>query len=106
MMSLDSAPELESLPEAEQVRVRRAVLPGSFKDPRVLSAYIVQVIGFVLLFFVFFPTAQPRLLLLLAYAIPTMIIVKFIHSHVIHELVVAYLANEPQGQAISPDSAP
>jgi len=93
-MSFENVPELQSLPEAVQIKIRRAVLPGSFKDSRVWSAYLIQIVGFVLLFFVFFPTAQPRLVLLLAYAVPTMFIVKFIHSKVIRERVIAYLADE------------
>jgi len=92
-MRRETIPELQSLPEAEQIKVRLAVTPGSFKDPRVWGAYIAQITGFVVLFLVFFPTAQPRMLLILAYAIPTMIVVRSIHRRVIKERVIAFLAN-------------
>jgi len=92
-MRRETIPELQSLPEAEQIKVRMAVTPGSLKDPRVWSAYFAQIAGFIVLFFVFFPTAQPRMALILAYVIPTMIVVRSIHRRVIRERVIAFLEN-------------
>ncbi len=93
MMRYEPIPELQGLPEAERVQVRLAVALGIFKDPRVWGAYLAQVAGFVVLFFVFFPKAEHKLLLVLAYAIPTMLAIKAVQRRVLRQRVVEYLAD-------------
>jgi hypothetical protein len=70
------------------------VSPGVFKDPRVWGSYAAQILGFIIIFFILFPAAQPRLVLILAYAIPTLWLVKRLHNQVTRERVVAFLENE------------
>ncbi len=93
-MRYEPIPELRDLPETERVRIRLAVALGIFKDPRVWGAYAAQVAGFVLLFFVFFPRTEHKVLLVLAYAIPTMLAVKALQRRVFRERVIALLADE------------
>jgi hypothetical protein len=61
---------------------RHRALAGwaAFRDPRVWGAYLAQILGFVLLFLVVFPTAQPRFVLVAAYAVLTMALVRRVHS--------------------------
>jgi len=91
-MKYEPIPELQPLPEAERMKVRLAVVPGVFKDPRVWGAYLAQIAGFVLIFFVLFPIAEHKLLLVLAYALPTMYAVRAIQRRVLRERIVAHLA--------------
>ena len=93
-MKKSSIPELEQLPQDERRRVLVATAPGVFKDPRVWGCYAAQILGFILIFFVLFPAAEPRLILILAYAIPTAWLTNRVHRRVSRERVIAFLENE------------
>ncbi len=103
-MRPDIIPELEALPEAERIKVRLAVTLGIFKDWRVWGAYLAQILGFVLLFAVFLRTSQHKLLLVLAYALPTMLAIKALQRRVLRERVLAHLAAAAQ-KPPAPDEA-
>lgn len=76
----------ESAPDAEAQRRRQAKAAwAAYRDPRVWGAYLAQTVVFILLFFVWFPTAQPRLLLILAYALPSAALAGWVHKKVTRE---------------------
>lgn len=93
-MKITEMPELQALPQEARIRVLATVAPSIVKDHRVWGGYVAQIALFVLIFFVLFPDAQPRLILILAYAIPTLYFVKKTHEKVTRERIMAFLDNE------------
>jgi len=93
-MIQEPTPVANSRSEAELERRHQAMAGwAAFRDPRVWGAYLAQTLGFVLLFFVFFPTAQPRLLLILGYVALTLTITRKLHMKVQAERLSASNAN-------------
>lgn len=98
-MKTSSVPELDQLPVDERRRVLVEVTPAIFKDPRVWGSYAAQIVGFILIFFVLFPAAQPRLVLIAVYALITLWLVRRVHQRVMRERVVAFLRDKRSAQS-------
>jgi hypothetical protein len=88
-MNQDTADAANSKAEYDPKRARALAEWAAFKNPLVWGAYTAQVLGFVLVSFVFFPTFQPRLALVLAYAIPTVFLVRKLHERVAQQILEA-----------------
>jgi hypothetical protein len=74
-------------------RARATASWAAFKNPLIWGAYFAQIAGFILILFVFFPVAQPRLVLVLAYALPTMFVVRRLHDRVSKKILDARSSN-------------
>jgi len=75
--------------EYELKRARALAEWAAFRNPLVWGAYLAQTVGFIVVFFVLFPAVQSRLVLVLAYALPTMVLVRRIHSRVAQKILGA-----------------
>jgi hypothetical protein len=77
-------------------RARATASWAAFKNPLIWGAYVAQIVGFILIFFVLFPAAQPRLVLVLAYVLPTMFVVRRLHGKLSRKILDARSSsNEP-----------
>lgn len=72
---------------AQRAKSRLLVIAGTYKDRRVLAAQLLQLAGFVLLVRVFFNGTQPKLAVVLAYLVPTVLMVKLLQYKVYRERV-------------------
>lgn len=74
---------------AQLVKSRLRLIAGTYKDRRVLAAQLLQLAGFVLLVRVVFNGTQPKLAVVLAYLVPTVLMVKLLQYKVYRERVAA-----------------
>jgi hypothetical protein len=74
-------------------RARATASWAAFRNPLIWGAYLAQIAGFILIFFVLFPATQPRLVLVLAYALPTMFVVRRLHGRVSKKILDARPSN-------------
>lgn len=74
---------------AQRLKSRLRLIAGTYKDRRVLAAQLLQLAGFVVLVRVFFNGSQPRLAVVLAYLVPTVLMVKLLQYRVYRERVAA-----------------
>jgi hypothetical protein len=93
---IQKSPDAATSKREYELKLRHArALAGlaAFKNPLVWAANLAQIGGFILIFFVFFPDAQPRLVLILAYALPTMFLVRQVHNRVTQRILDARASN-------------
>jgi hypothetical protein len=74
---------------ARGLKSRLGLIAGTYKDRRVLAAQLVQLAGFIVLIRVFFHGEQPKLAVVLAYLVPTVLMVKLLQFKVYRERVAA-----------------
>ena len=87
---------------AQRLKTRLRLIGSTYKDRRVLAAQLLQLAGFVLLVRVFFNGAQPRLAVVLAYLVPTVLMVKLLQYKVYRERAAAQRADTAVPIEIAP----